>query len=279
MGKKEGTFRRLRFFIFTGFLALILFVLLVSNIGKNRDFGPLQKIITEVIAPLQKGVSFIQRGVAGIWRGYICLVEVQSENQALKREIERLRAKNNEYREAAVANIRLRKLLSFKETVPLPLLPAEVIGYDPSAWFKTIVINRGSNDGLQRGMAVVSADGIVGQTISVSMHYAKVLLITDRNSAVDVMAQTSRARGVLKGESGGPCYLDYVGMHEDVKPGDVIISSGLGGIFPKGLAIGRVTTVKRSRQGLFQNIEVAPCIDVSNLEEVLVVLEKSSLME
>lgn len=279
MSRKERPFKRLNFFILTGLLAVVLFVLLVSSMGENRRFGALQKIVVELIAPIQKGIGFIQGGVRNLWHDYLYLVGVQKENQLLRKEIARLQAKNNEYREAVVANIRLKKLLKFKETVPLPLLSTEVTGYDPTVWFKTMTINRGSNDGLQRGMAVVSDDGIIGQIIGVSLHYAKVLLITDRNSAVDVIVQRSRVRGVLKGASSGTCYLDYIGSREDVEVGDMIISSGLGGVFPKGLAIGRVTKVNRSRPGLFQDIEVAPCTDVSNIEEVLVVLEKSSLME
>ncbi|MEW6327361.1 MAG: rod shape-determining protein MreC [Thermodesulfobacteriota bacterium] len=279
MRKKERPLNRLKIFVLTGLLAVILFVLLVSGIGKNRDFGPGQKIGVELLAPVQKGIIFIQRGVSDFWHDYIYLVGVQKENRLLRKEIERLRSKNNDYREALIANIRLKKLLNFKETVPLPLLSAEVIGYDPTVWFKTMTINRGSDDGLQRGMAVISADGVVGQIISVSLHYAKVLLITDQNSAVDAIVQRSRVRGVLKGESGGVCYLDYVGIRDDVKPGDIIISSGVGGVFPKGLPVGRIIKVKSSRPGLFQDIEVVPCVDISDIEEVLVVLEKSSIME
>lgn len=279
MRKKERPLNRLKIFILTGLLAVILFVLLVSSIGKNRDFGPWQKVGVELFAPIQKGIVFIQRGIAAFGHDYIYLVGVQKENRLLRKEIERLRSKNNEYREAIIANIRFKKLLNFKETVPLPLLSAEVVGYDPTVWFKTMIISRGSDDGLQRGMAVISADGVVGQIISVSLHYAKVLLITDRNSAVDVIVQRSRVRGVLKGESGGVCSLDYVGIRDDVKPGDIVICSGVGGIFPKGLPVGRVIKAKSSRPGLFQDIEVVPCVNISDIEEALVVLEKSSIME
>lgn len=278
MRRKDRPFKRLRFLILTGLTVLFLLVLLVSGIGKNRDFGPWQKVIVEVISPVQKGINFVRQEVVNLWHGYIYLAGVQKENQLLKREIERLQARNNDYREAMVANIRLKKLLAFKETVPMPLLSAEVIAYDPTVWFKTIMINRGSSDGLQRGMAAVSDNGIVGQIISVSRHHAKVLLLTDRNSAVDCIVQRSRVRGILKGR-GGSCRLDYVGIREDVKCGDALISSGLGGIFRKGLPVGKVTGVRRFRSGVSQDIEVAPFVDLSKLEEVLVVLEKGSLME
>jgi rod shape-determining protein MreC len=279
MRKKEHPFKRLRFFVLTGLIVTALLVLLVSNIGKSRDFGTLQKLLVEVVAPVQHGLRLSQRGIGGIWERYISLVNTREENELLRKELKRLQAENSQYREAVVANIRYKKLLDFKEATPLPLLSALVVGYDPSVWFKTVMINHGSNDGLQKGMAVVCADGIAGQIVGVSLHYAKVLLITDGNSAVDGAVQRSRVRGVLKGASGRTCYLDYVDRRADVVAGDVVISSGLGGVFPKGLPLGRVTKVDRSRPGLFQEIEVSPAVDFSNIEEVFVVLLKDSLTE
>lgn len=279
MRKKEASFKRLKLFVFTGLAAIIVFVLLVSSIGKTKELGTFHKLLMELILPIQHGISFVQDGVSDIWYGYINLAGVEKNNELLRKEIKRLRAENNEYREALVANTRFKKLLDFKEAVPLPLFSASIIAYDPSVWFRTVMINHGSNDGLQKGMGVVCAEGVVGQVVGVTPHYAKVLLITDGNSAVDVTVQRTRARGILKGSSGRTCYLEYVDSREDIRPGDVIISSGLGGVFPKGLPMGRVTRVERSRPGLFQNIEVSPSIDLSKLEEVFVILQKNPLTE
>lgn len=277
--KKEKSHKRLQFFILTGIFATFLFVLLVSDIGRNKDLGTLQRLIVEVFAPIEQGISFVGGGFGNIWENYLNLINVQEENRMLREEIKKLQAKNNEYREERAANIRYKKLLSFKESSQLPVRSATVIGYDPSVWYKTVMINRGSNDGLQRGMAVVSADGIVGQIIGVSLHYAKILLVTDGNSAVDALIQRNRVRGILKGLSSRACQLDYVDSRDDVKSGDVVVSSGLGGIFPKGLPVGRVMNVERSRPGLFQYIEVEPAVDFSKIEEVLVILQRDSVME
>lgn len=279
MKKKEKSYKRLKFFILTGVFATSLFVLLVSDIGRNKDLGTLQKLIVEVFAPIEQGISFVGSGFGNLWENYLNLINVQEENRMLREEIKKLQAKNNEYREERAANIRYKKLLSFKESSQLPVKSATVIGYDPSVWYKTVMINRGSNDGLQRGMAVISADGIVGQIIGVSLHYAKILLVTDGNSAVDALIQRNRVRGILKGLSSRACQLDYVDSRDDVKSGDVVVSSGLGGIFPKGLPVGRVMNVERSRPGLFQYIEVEPAVDFSKIEEVLVILQRDSVME
>jgi rod shape-determining protein MreC len=150
---------------------------------------------------------------------------------------------------------------------------AEVIGKDPSPWFKTIIIDKGKDDGVGKGMAVVIPEGIAGQIMDVSSRYSKVLLIIDPNSAVDVMVQRTRARGIIKGGPAGRCHIKYVLRKQDVSVGDQIISSGLDGVFPKGLAVGHVSGVIKRNSGIFQEVTVTPHIDFEKLEEVLVVLD------
>jgi rod shape-determining protein MreC len=124
-------------------------------------------------------------------------------------------------------------------------------------------------------MAVVTSEGVVGRVIEVSLHTAKVLLITDPNSAMDVIVQRSRTQGIMEGKVEEVCVLKYVQKNEDVQVGDKVITSGLGGIFPKGLVTGTVTKVERKRPGIFQYIEVTPSVDFSRLEEVLILKEGS----
>lgn len=233
-----------------------------------------EAMMVEVTAPVEKSVRLVVNTVGDVWRGYFRLVGVQRENQHLKEEIQELRRELNLYRETARANQRLRDLLKFRESAAsMPLLPAEVVAFDPSGWFKTVLIDKGQRDGLARDMAVVSSAGVVGRLIGVTNHYAKVLLILDRNSSVDALVQRSRSRGILVGLGDGRCSLRYVQRNDDVQVGDQVITSGMGGVFPKGLLVGQVEKVERGDAGLFQTVDVTPMVDFSRLEEVLVVLK------
>jgi rod shape-determining protein MreC len=137
------------------------------------------------------------------------------------------------------------------------------------------LVNKGEKDGVAKDMAVVTSEGVVGRVIEVSLHTAKVLLMTDPNSAMDVIVQRSRTQGIMEGKVEEVCVLKYVQKNEDVQVGDKVITSGLGGIFPKGLMTGTVTKVERKRPGIFQYIEITPSVDFSRLEEVLILRGES----
>jgi rod shape-determining protein MreC len=147
---------------------------------------------------------------------------------------------------------------------------ASVIGEDNAPWFRTVVIDRGEVDGLKEGMPVVTASGVVGQLVKVSMSSSRVLLLTDHASAIAAMVQRSRARGVVKGKGGNLCSLEFAVRDEDVKVGDMVTTSGIGRTFPKGLPIGEITMVRKGEYGMFQIIEIRPAVNISRLEEVLV---------
>jgi rod shape-determining protein MreC len=232
-----------------------------------------ESLVVGITSPVQKVVHGIIGGIGNAWRGYFSLVGAQKENEALQRELHELKLKVNRLREADLANQRLRALLNFKKSIATPLLPAELVAFDPSGWFQTILIDKGSNDGVAQDMAVVSAEGLMGRVIGVSSRHAKVLLIVDANSAVDALIQRSRVRGVLVGLGRDLCLLKYVQRNEDVQVGDRVISSGMGGVFPKGLLLGTVQEVVRGSSGLFQRVEVEPAANFSRLEEVMVVIQ------
>jgi rod shape-determining protein MreC len=258
-------------------IPVLIFLLALSLISANfqtrERMGFFESLAVGITAPIQKVVGAVVNGIGSVWRGYFNLVSAQRENQQLKREVQELKLEISRYREAYLANQRLRALLNFKKSIATPLLPAEVVAFDPSGWFQTILIDKGRDDGVVQDMAVVSADGLVGRIIGVSSHHAKVLLILDANSAVDALAQRSRARGVLVGLGRDGCLLKYVQRNEDVQVGDEVISSGMGGVFPKALLLGRVEKVVRGTSGLFQTVEVKPAADFGRLEEVMVVVQ------
>ena len=152
------------------------------------------------------------------------------------------------------------------------VVAAEVIGKDPSAWFKTVIIDKGKADGLQKGLPVVLPRGIAGQVIEVSDHYSKVMLIIDRNSAVDALVQRSRARGIIKGASADKCRFEFVLRKNDVQLGDTVVASGFDGVYPKGLRIGQISDLSERNSDIFYEITVTPFVDYEKLEEVLVIL-------
>jgi len=262
-----------RKFIIPILIFLLALSLISANLHSRENMSFFESLVVGITSPVQKAVWGIIGGVGSLWRGYFYLVGLEQENQALKRELQELKLQMNRYREADLANERLRALLNFKKSIATPLLPAQLVAFDPSGWFQTILIDKGRNDGVVQDMAVVSSEGLVGRIIGVGNHHAKVLLILDGNSAVDAYIQRSRARGVLVGLGMELCLLKYVQRNEDVQVGDQVISSGMGGVFPKGLLVGTVQEVVRGSSGLFQRVEVEPAVNFSRLEEVLVVIQ------
>lgn len=262
-----------RKFIIPILIFLLALSLISANLHSRENMSFFESLVVGITAPVQKVVWGVIGGMGSVWRGYFYLVGLEKENQALKRELQELRLQMNRYQEAALANERLRALLNFKKSIATPLLPAQLVAFDPSGWFQTILIDKGRNDGVVQDMAVVSAEGLVGRVIGVGNQHSKVLLIIDGNSAVDAFIQRSRARGVLVGLGREMCLLKYVQRNEDVQVGDKVISSGMGGVFPKALLVGTVREVVRGSSGLFQRVEVEPAANFSRLEEVMVVIQ------
>lgn len=257
------------FFTAISFLFLALLILTL-NAREDRETSMVEKVFLQVSFPLQQGVQKIFLWIKELGEDYIFLTRVQKENTDLQRIISTLREENNRLREALLAEERLKKLSTWQSRYPYSSQVAQVYARGPSSWFKTVLINQGEEEGISKDMAVATSEGVVGRVIEVSPHTAKVLLVTDVNSAVDVIVQRSRAQGIVEGKIEEVCILKYVQKSEDVQVGDKVITSGLGGIFPKGLVVGTVNTVDRKRPGIFQYIEVILAVDLSKLEEVLI---------
>ncbi len=256
-----------------GVIVLITVNIIFLSVTSRRSatYG-LGRLAVSFVGPFQELLTRSIRFTRDVWRHYFFLVNVSYENVELTRAYHQAVEKNHHLNEIELANQRLRNLLNFQQQTTFEVLAAEVIGKDPSAWFKTVMIDKGKADGLRNGLPVVISQGIVGQITEASTHYSQVMLIIDRNSAVDALAQRTRARGIIKGESEDQCRLDYVLRKHDVKAGDTIISSGLDGVYPKGLLIGQVSDVIRRNADIFQEVTVRPFVDFEKLEEVLVIL-------
>ena len=267
----------------TGFRTIWLWVFIIGSVlfllSSNSDLGPTwnpaEQFVIEITAPFQKLIKQTTKSTEELWLNYFRLVDVHHENTQLKNEIHELKMANSRYRELLATQERLEELLQFKQTINRPVLAAQVIGLDPTGWFKSVIIDKGKWAGLRLDMPVVNAFGVVGRVVSVSSNYAKVLLIIDQNSAVDCLVQRSRDRGMLKGLMSEICKLDYVAKSNDISVGDIVVTSGLGGVFPKGLPVGRILDVKEISGELFKDIKIRTAVDFSKLEEVLVILEES----
>jgi rod shape-determining protein MreC len=255
-----------------GIVLITVNVILLSITSKSGSTLGIGRVGLSFVAPFQELVTRSVRFTRGVWEHYFSLVSVAQENEILKRMLNESIERNNQWRETELANTRLRNLLNFQKAPTNRVVAAEVIGKDPSGWFKTVIIDKGKAEGLQKGLPVVLPQGIVGQVIEVSGHYSKVMLIIDRNSAVDALVQRSRARGIIKGASAAQCRFEFVLRKHDVQIGDTVIASGLDGVYPKGLRIGRIADLSERKSDIFYDITVAPFVDYETLEEVLVIL-------
>lgn len=251
---------------------LLLALLIYSNNLRYREHTSLfEKIVLQLTYPFNSLIYGMGDRVAGVWNGYLWLVDARQENERLAEENRRLRAELDQVREIQISYERLSRLLEFKEGLSVSSVAARVVGVDASSWFRTVTIDKGSDQGLREGMPVVVAEGVVGRTVRVGPKQSRVLLVTDASSAVAALVQRNRTRGICRGQGKGIA-LEYAMQLDEVEVGDVIVTSGTGGVFPKGLTIGTVREISRAGFGLFQDVFMTPAVDFSRLEEVLVLL-------
>jgi rod shape-determining protein MreC len=244
----------------------------VFSAAGGRENGLETRILYTLARPFQQIAATVQSRLADTWQSYLNLVNVKEENRALKNEVGRLMAERARLLNEESENRRLKKLFNFKAQYEFSSLIAQVIGEDSVGWYRSFVVNRGSNDGVAPEMAVTVADGIVGRVTRCSAGSAQVLLISDPNLSVDCRLIRTRDRGVLNGSLDGGCVLRYLDLKSDAKPGDEVVTSGLNRIFPKGLRVGTVQVVRKGPQGLFLEAQVKPAVDFSGIEEVMIIL-------
>jgi rod shape-determining protein MreC len=250
---------------------LLVFSILSLSLKRSPALRKVQEVVVSMTAPGLEGLEYVGRSVKQLWQGYFYLVGVRQQNAVLQRQLEEYKQREVRFQEAQEALTRLEVLLDLKRQVALPVIGARVIAYDPSLWSRSAIINQGKAQGVKEGLPVLAPQGIVGRIVTVYPEYSKVMLIVDRKSGADAMVQRTRIRGMLKGKGGNRCSLEFVPKSADVKVGDLVLASGLVGLYPKGLVFGKVTEANKKNPGVFQEIEVTPNVDLSTLEEVLVV--------
>ncbi len=268
-------FRRYHIAAFTIVLLLSGLILMSLRVKQRQGIGFVDALLLEIASPFQIVSTAVSQGLRGVFSHYFFLVDTKKENDLLKEKIARLQEENRRMMEMAIANERYRTLLQFREYVATPMIAAEVVGRDPSSWFRSVTVNKGESEGVTKGMAVISPDGAVGQVFKTSLHYATVLLITDYNSAIDAIVQRTRSKTIVEGKDENRCQLKYLLRSEDVVEGDAVVTSGLGGKFPKGLMVGEILKVEKKGYGVFQQADLLPSVDFKKLEEVLIIKESS----
>jgi len=254
-------------------LALIMFS---YDLKYGADGSFFRKIVLEAVAPVQKVLSASVKNVNDAWLRYILLVGIEEENKNLKNKINEFKAALILYQEGYLEAQRLRKLLDLRDDYNYHFISARVIGREQAALSKTILIGKGAAHGLKTGMPVIAPPGLIGRLVDVSWHFSKVLLFIDENSNVGAIVQRTRMQGIISGAGPRGLILKYISKTQDVKEGDVIVSSGMGGVFPKGLMIGQVSHVDRQEASLFLKINVAPFVDFSKLEEILILVSEEN---
>jgi rod shape-determining protein MreC len=222
------------------------------------------------VTPLEKALVWVQTSSGNVWHNYFYLRGVRAENRSLKQQIERMSLERVRMSQDADQARRLQALLAFKEQFISQTMAAQVIGSSGSELSRSVYIDKGYNDGIKRDMAVITADGIVGKVLNVYRSTSLVLLINDQTSGVGALLDKTRLQGILRGTPSGEVVIEKVMSDETVPAGEMVLTSGGDGIFPKGLLVGRVTKVSLGSE-LFLNIRVRPAADLSKLEEVLVV--------
>lgn len=254
------------------FLLFALASLGVLVLHEAGTLSPLEQWLANPLTAAQTWLEARMRGVEEV-------LETARDLQTLRQRVEELEKQNAALQ---IENVRLHEdladyqaisqLLNFtRENTQLQTLPAEVIGRDSNTFLRSIIVNKGATNGLAPGMAVVTERGLVGRITAVSPTSAKVMLLTDPASAVNARLQTSRADGIVEGQLTPVLRMRFIPQEATVQPGEVVLTSGLGGNFPAGLVIGQVISVERRDVDLFQTAEIHPTVDFNRLEIVLVI--------
>jgi rod shape-determining protein MreC len=271
----RGTFLwRHRVVLTSGILLLFALHMLSAGLAPGARAEKPSLALLWLLKPVQGIEANIADDSTGFFHDYFDLVNVRRENVRLKEQVADLESQRTRLAELEVENRRLSDLLELREVLDMQALAARIIGADATEVSRTLILSEGSTNGLRRDMPVISTEGVIGKLIAVAPNASRVLLINDHNSGLDALDQRSRARGIVAGLLNGDLTMKYVDRTEDVKPGDSVVTSGMDGIFPRGLLVGQITSVSQEGPGLFLNIDIRPAADFQKLEQVLILTQK-----
>ncbi len=271
-----SSFKRYRDVGIVILLLAVPFFFLRANMKKPENLNAMDRAVLRVSAPIEFGASSLARGVSNVWDSYVYLVDVKADNERLAYENARLRETVHRLEQTQVDNQELRRLLQLREGIPGDLVSAQVVAKDFNAFFRVtrVVLDRGSRN-VRPHMPVVAPDGVVGAVLRVAGDAVDIQLAADAGFGLDVANERTRARGYIRG-TGDPsryfCKVENVDSADDVEVGDLLVTSGKGKWFPKGLPVARVTKVVKRETGRDQEIEAQPTVNFSRLDSVLILV-------
>jgi rod shape-determining protein MreC len=246
----------------------------------GRDLSGGNGALLEVAIPVQRAIAAPFVFARGLWRRYVDVLDVRAENERLRARVERLEDENLQFREALLQSGQLDALAALRDATGVPMLPARIAGRDASPWFRSVLLDRGRSHGVRAGMPAVTSSGVAGLVTATSAHAGKAMLLLDPQSAVDGMVQRSRAQGIVRGLGTALLEFEFDADAEDVQPGDVVITSGLGGVYPKGLRVGEVKRVNAvGGRHMMRQADLEPAVDFDRLEDLYVLLWRSPALE
>lgn len=254
-------------------IVLVLLLVLMSMSSRTRNLGETRTLFERTamtaFAPVPKTVNAVGQSVSDTYHGYFDMRHAVTENVTLKKQVVELTTDNLKLRQSEGDLRRLRSLLGYADQFSMPTTMAQAIMLDTSGNFKSMIVDRGSNDGISVNDAVVNADGLIGRVVLTTKELAKVQLITDRNCAVGALVERTRRQGILRGDGTGGAQLYDIASPADVQPGDRVLTAGIDGVFPKGIPIGTVLRADRGAD-LFKSITVRPAVDFGSIEGIIV---------
>lgn len=261
------------------FLSIIILAMFITSIawtsGERKELTILEGVVRDGLAPLQRSVTAVSNSVTGFFSSVWNIGTLLEDKKSLEKEVEQLQARVRELEEQEYQNLRLRQALRFQEQTKsqYSLEMATVVARDRRNWYKTLTISKGASSGVTPGMPVVTSKGLVGHVTAVSGRTATVLLVLDNRSAVGALVQINRTLGVVEGTGDQTGNLRMIHLPKDapVRPKQVVVTSGLGGLFPKGLPIGKIEDIKIESNGLMKYALLKPFADFEHLEEVFIV--------
>jgi rod shape-determining protein MreC len=261
-------------------LLAVPFFFLRANMKRPENLNGLDRAVLRISAPIEFAASSLARGVSNLWESYVYLVDVKADNERLAYENARLKEQVHRLEQKETENRELRRLLQLRESLPGDLVSAQVIGKDFTEFFRVtrVVLDRGSRN-IRPNMPVVSPDGVVGKVLRVAGDTIDLQLSVDAAFGIDVIDERTQARGFVRG-TGDPskyaCKVENVDSRDEVEIGDLLVTSGKGKWFPKGLPVARVTKVVKREPGRDQEIEATPTVNFSRLDAVLILVAPPS---